>query len=113
MSRVQEKNPHAAPSLQSEKLHARHLHNSPLKILTKLLPRRGGYMHQYLARLSGSVVDIQVNHGGNNWIYNLRLEHEMQQGEDTYFWFTSDEMRRCLSLQPLGTVSCSRILRCT
>jgi hypothetical protein len=51
MSRVQENNPHAAPSLQSEKLHARHLHNSPLKIRTKLLPRRGGYMHQYLAHL--------------------------------------------------------------
>jgi hypothetical protein len=31
----------------------------------RYLPRRGDYMHQYLARLSGSVVDIQVNYDGD------------------------------------------------
>lgn len=62
-------------------------------------------MHQYLAHLSGSslcIVNVQVSYGGDNWIYGLHLGREMQQGEDTYFCFMSDEMRRCLPLQPLG-----------
>lgn len=62
-------------------------------------------MHQHLARLSGSslcIVDIQVSYGGDNWIYGLHLGREMQQGEGIYFCFMSEEMRRCLPLQPLG-----------
>lgn len=59
-------------------------------------------MHQHLARLSGSslcIVDIQVNYGGGNWVYDLHLGCEVQQGY--IFLFYVRQTRHCLSLQPL------------
>jgi len=53
-------------------------------------------MHHELARLrvsSLSIVDIQVKYCSGNWIYDLHLGCEVQQGEDTDFVLC--QMRRC------------------
>jgi len=115
-SEVQENNPHLTASLQSQELYSRNSCSSPRKIPTKALLRCGGYIHQELARLrvsSLSMADIQVKYCNGNWIYNLHLGCEVQQGEDTDFCFMSDETRHCLSLQSLEQYLFLRVLRYT